>query len=516
MIIAAIVAACVGVALIGVAVVLAKESPPETVSSRIPVAEDTYVVREEPDTVFGARDTLVSVSRADYYAVTYLKFQVAIPSGFRISGMSLQLQADAKPPAGLQVRSVLSSEWNERELAYTNRPGLGQVLGAPQVSAKNLVSFDVGGAVTPSDEPDQLPVDVSFAVTNASDTETLTMFAGEHGDGAPALAVTFIELGAADLPPLDGHQGGPKPSGSASGTPSPGVSGSAAPSASVSPGVSPSTSTGNPPPPSTIPAGRTLCGASFYQENGESYTQALAREDGYFGGLESVRVFYPGAPAAWPGNAGKANRTVIVSFKYTPKEILNGSKDAYLKDWFAKAPRDRDVYWVYYHEPEDNIESGVFTAPDYRAAWKRLAGLADQAGNSKLHATLVLMDWTLMSQSGRKWKDYYPGGDVIDVLGWDVYNWDKNKYTPATDLVGRVVAISKGEGKPWGIAEMGSAKLASDTTGNTRAAWLTAMANETIKNKGLWITYFDIDWTTHDFRLRDSVSQKAWRSFCDA
>ncbi|MFD0594926.1 hypothetical protein ACFQZ4_23160 [Catellatospora coxensis] len=43
---------------------------------------------------------------------------------------------------------MLSSDWNEKELSYATRPGLGEVLGGePTVSAGNLVSFDVSAAV---------------------------------------------------------------------------------------------------------------------------------------------------------------------------------------------------------------------------------------------------------------------------------------------------------------------------------------------------------------------------------
>ncbi|MBV1853478.1 CBM96 family carbohydrate-binding protein [Catellatospora tritici] len=511
---AAIAATVVGAALIGTAVVLASgDDPPATTTLKIKVSEDTYVVREQPDSAFGAEDKLVAVSKPDYYAVTYLKFDVPIPTGYRIAAMSLLVQAQDKPPSHVKARSVLSSDWTQKDLAYAHRPGLGDVLNeAPAVSDSNLITFNVDNAIQPLTQPMPTASQYSFAVTNASDSKPLTLYAGEHGEGRAVLEVTYIEATATDSEMREAIQGreSPDPSRKPSGTPSPGASASGTPD----PGASPSTGASTGPPPN-LPTGSTLCGASFYQENGESYTQALAREDGYFGGMEAARVFYPGAPANWPGSAGNAKRTVIVSFKYNPKEILNGSRDSYLRGWFAGAPRDRDVYWVYYHEPEDNIESGVFTAADYRAAWRRLAGLADQAGNPKLHATLVLMDWTLMSQSGRKWRDYYPGADVIDVLGWDVYNWDKNKYTSADDLVGRVQAISNGENKPWGIAEMGSAKISTDSSGSGRAGWLTSMANKAITGKALWITYFDINWSTADFRLRDSVSQRAWRDFCD-
>jgi hypothetical protein len=88
-------------------------------------------------------------------------------------------------------------------------------------------------------------------------------------------------------------------------------------------------------------AASTLCGASFATEAGETYQQALAREDGYFDGLESVRVFYSGLPKAWPGKLDTSGRPMIVSFKAAPAEVLAGTHDTSLRSWFATAPRDQ-------------------------------------------------------------------------------------------------------------------------------------------------------------------------------
>ncbi|MGH3655531.1 MAG: hypothetical protein ACRDUA_02635, partial [Micromonosporaceae bacterium] len=130
---------------------------------------------------------------------------------------------------------------------------------------------------------------------------------------------------------------------------------------------------------SASPAASTMqCGAAFKPEgDGESYQDALGREDKLLGGLDVARVYYTGAPKQWPGKLDTDGRPMIVSFKYQPKEILSGTHDAHLRKWFADAPTDRDTYWVYYHEPEDNIEKGDFSAADYRAAWRHLATLAD-------------------------------------------------------------------------------------------------------------------------------------------
>ena len=150
-------------------------------------------------------------------------------------------------------------------------------------------------------------------------------------------------------------------------------------------------------------------------------------------------------------------------------------------------------------------------------AWKRLAGLADQAGNSKLHATLVLMDWTLMSQSGRKWKDYYPGRDVVQVLGWDIYNppgqVDRGQYQSPTEIYRRVIEASRAEDLPFGIGETGSYLVKGDA-GTGRAAWLRSVAKHLSDEGALFVAYFDHDWPSGDFRLRDQASIAAWREFC--
>lgn len=251
---------------------------------------------------------------------------------------------------------------------------------------------------------------------------------------------------------------------------------------------------------------------------GQSYMQALDSEENMIGGLHAIRVFYSGAPAAWPGNAGSVGRTVVVSFKYSPSQITSGAEDSAMKSWFASAPRDRDIYWVYWHEPEDDIAKGSFTAAQYRAAWTRLAGLAADAHNSRLHATLVLMNWTVSASSGRNWKDYYAGNSVIDDIGWDVYNWNykKGSYAAPSNLLDRVIAASNSVGKPWGVAELGSPKVSSDSSGSARADWLSRMVSYMSSNHAMWVCYFDIDWENgaYDYRLRDTSSQHVWQSFC--
>jgi hypothetical protein len=259
-------------------------------------------------------------------------------------------------------------------------------------------------------------------------------------------------------------------------------------------------------------AGRTLVGTSVMQRSGESWTTAVARQDRTLGRSSILRVFYPGLPQAWPGRAGQINRNVVVSFKANPKDVVSGRYDSRLRSWFAQAPHDRKIFWSYYHEPEDNIAAGQFTAAQYRAAWTHLKSLADKAHNPKLRSTLILMAYSLKKSSGRNWRSYYPGSSVIDVLGWDAYNVGagSRKYLSPKDIYQLPARVSRAAGKPFGFAEWGSLRLAGDD-GSRRAAWIGASSRYIAKTGAQFSTYFDST-VGGDYRLTDSRSQQAIRN----
>ncbi len=281
--------------------------------------------------------------------------------------------------------------------------------------------------------------------------------------------------------------------------------GHAEPTATTSSSPSPTSTT------VTNPTG-TQFGTSVYSGPGETFDQAYNALVTDFGRLPVDRVYYPGVPSPWLGNAGYGGTTVSVSFKLLPQDVLAGTYDAALTSWFQNAPRDREIYWTYYHEPEDNIAAGEFTAVQYRAAWTRIAALAAKAQNSHLRATLILMCYTLTSYSGRSFSDYYPGPSVIDVLGFDCYNqlWAKGQYIAPSTMFANVLAVSKATGKPFGVTEFGSQLAVGDTTGSGRAAWLRASGSYLAEQGAVLVTYFDSP-VSAEYRLLDAPSLQAWK-----
>ncbi|MEQ4305660.1 DNRLRE domain-containing protein [Plantactinospora sp. B6F1] len=423
---------------------------------RVPATVDTYVVQEAPTTVYGSATKLAASNwSTPWHSQIYLRFSLpAPPAGQRLSAARLELtfQKLTQQPSALELRQVSNSTWSEA-ITYATRPATGAVLTTTAIPGSGATQLSVN---VPTAAATTGPV--SFALTNPTAQSAAVFHSREHGADGPAVVLSYTSV-----------------------------------------------------------SGTTLCGASFARENGESWAGALAREDSLFNGLEAVRFFHGSVPPAWPGPLDVGDRTFVVSFKGNARDHAAGVHDAHMRQWFASAPRDRDIYWIYYHEPEDNIRDGEFTAAEYRAAWRHIKALADEAGNPRLHATQVLMQWTLVAESGRNWRDYYPGDGVLDVLAWDVYNYDstaaKGRYLAPATLLDPVLAANASVGLPFGVAEMGS-HIAAGDNGSGRAAWVTAMNDYLAANGSLWNLWFDLDWSTGDYRLRDSAGAAVWRQFC--
>ena len=255
----------------------------------------------------------------------------------------------------------------------------------------------------------------------------------------------------------------------------------------------------------------TVFGATVASRPGESATAAAERASREIGTPPIVRLFSSSRPEPWPkitGLAGSAD--VVVSFKVAPREVLDGDVDAYLRDWFAQAPTDRDVYWVYFHEPEDDIERGAFTADEFVRAWEHIDRIADKAHSPRLISTVVLMCWTARADSTRRWSAYVPG-DPPDVLAWDCYNAAARdgEYASPAAILDASQQLSGRAGSAWAIAELGS-KLAVGDDGSGRAQWLREVASYSRRNDAAFVTYFNSS-VGGEFELEDAPSQRAWR-----
>lgn len=251
---------------------------------------------------------------------------------------------------------------------------------------------------------------------------------------------------------------------------------------------------------------------------GLSFRDAIAQQRRNFGNLPALRVFDSGIP---PENAWSRRRPeltkhtqVVTSFRMPPAQVIAGQYDAQLTHFFKTAPSHHRVFYSYYHEPEPLIAAGVFSAAQYRQAWRHIATLAASTCKKNLYPTLILTGYTSCSCSRRNIGDYYPGKKYISVMAWDPYNSVNSRptsYAPPKYIFGDAVKVAKRFHKPWGVAETGSALTASDPTGAQRAKWLTKVGRFTTKHHAAFVTYFDST-VGQDFRLLDQPSIRAWRA----
>lgn len=187
------------------------------------------------------------------------------------------------------------------------------------------------------------------------------------------------------------------------------------PSPSASPSPSPSSSSST--PPASMPVG-----SSLYSGGAETSQQAFQRRCTNWGVCpELVRFFYPGLPSgAWPdfGNA-----TELVSFKVPSiPGFAAGQNDQQVLDWLRTITNDGTTHYVtIWHEPEDDVAAGHFTAAQWRDAIVHLQQLADtfDGTGKRIRVGVVLMTWTLQTQSGRNVANYEVPG--MDFMGWDAY-----------------------------------------------------------------------------------------------
>lgn len=262
--------------------------------------------------------------------------------------------------------------------------------------------------------------------------------------------------------------------------------------------------------------GATLFGTSLSSSDG-SLDEALALNDARFGRLPVVRQFDPSVPPenAWDRRTPLfSDRAVVASFREPPAQILSGKYDDLLLAWFRGAPEGAPIFWSYFHEPEKHIEQGRFTADEYVEAWRHLVDLAGSLCRPNLYPTLILTGWTTEQESGRDWRDYYPGDDYISVVAWDPYNSATSvptSYVDPATLFAPMVTASEETGKPWGIAETGTQLVPGDD-GHRRAAWLAATAEFFDDQGAAFVTYFQST-RDGDFKLTDPPSIAAWRAW---
>ena len=136
-----------------------------------------------------------------------------------------------------------------------------------------------------------------------------------------------------------------------------------------------------------------------------------------------------------------------------------------------------DTRFTFNHEPETAESTPNGVALDYRGAWRRMVELVRLRGGEDIEMVWTVGSSVLRQPEGRA---FYPGDDVVDVIGADLYNWftcqgTDRPWVSFDDLLEPAVAFAAERGKPLALPEFASAADPADP--GRRAGWMDAAAD---------------------------------------
>ncbi|HET7475297.1 MAG TPA: glycosyl hydrolase [Dermatophilaceae bacterium] len=112
------------------------------------------------------------------------------------------------------------------------------------------------------------------------------------------------------------------------------------------------------------------------------------------------------------------------------RQIADGAQDGYLDRFAAQARAfGRPVYLRFGHEMNGEWMAysagrpGGPSAAAFVAAWRHLVARFRAAGADNVRFVWSPNESDFPDRSGNRMEDYWPGTDVVDVAGFDAYNW---------------------------------------------------------------------------------------------
>jgi hypothetical protein len=170
-------------------------------TTTFPMAADSYVRSDQPDTNFGGKYGLLA--QASPVTITSYVRVVAKNLADPVTSASLQLYSYSTYAPGIRVWTA-DNGWTEAAITYTNAPPVGTAVGTgPNLKLDTWVSVDVSGVVTGNGT-------YSFAVTTDRTASNQLSSREAAADRAPRLVVTTAPASGPSVPPSPSVQ--PTPS----------------------------------------------------------------------------------------------------------------------------------------------------------------------------------------------------------------------------------------------------------------------------------------------------------------
>jgi hypothetical protein len=188
-------------------------------------------------------------------------------------------------------------------------------------------------------------------------------------------------------------------------------------------------------------SGRGVVFGAFVQDSaGGSLIDAQRRFERMIGRkLTATRVYlrwdsaFPNRHVEW---LKRRNRTIVLSVRAMREDgsivpwrsIADAAEGSDLYDTIVSWARrigafNQHIYLIFNHEPEARSNDSLGSSSDFIAAWRRIVGVFRQEGTQNVSWTWTMTSWAFETTDERAADNWYPGDDVVDVIGADVYNF---------------------------------------------------------------------------------------------
>jgi glycosyl hydrolase family 26 len=210
------------------------------------------------------------------------------------------------------------------------------------------------------------------------------------------------------------------------------------------------TSWEEPPDPPLIPLPRMQVGAfcgyrNYPNDPAEPKAECRSRVTALLGGSLPVERNY------FPYDAPVQSAVPSIStWAFPPGELVAGVHDAEITETILATPAIR---WTCNDHEPDQAGRG-YSASEYVAGARHFYDVV-KAADPTVQVGTILMQWSVVF-GGLDWRDWYPGDDYTDYLGWDIYfePWQGAGYPPAA-MFEPILAINASIEKPMVIGELG-------------------------------------------------------------
>lgn len=132
------------------------------------------------------------------------------------------------------------------------------------------------------------------------------------------------------------------------------------------------------------------------------------------------------------------------------------------------------IYFTLNHEPETRDSAGNGEAEEYVAAWRTMVEMLRQTEpHGDEVRTVIVLTRGAYARGGVH--DWYPGDDVVDVIGVDPYNWylcqgSRRDWQDPESLLAPALAFAAERGKPLAVPEIASTEDPTDA--GRKADWV--------------------------------------------